>query len=33
MMMAVGYPNEHLKVCYSARRPLDSIITHMDGQT
>ena len=33
MMMAVGYPSEHLKVCYSARRPLDSIITHMDGQT
>jgi nitroreductase len=31
-MMAVGYPNEHLKVCYSARRPIDSVITHMDGQ-
>lgn len=33
MMMAVGYPSEHLKVCYSARRPINSIITHMDGQT
>lgn len=25
MMLAVGYPNEKIKVCYSARNPLDSI--------
>lgn len=30
MMMAVGYPSEHLKVCYSARRPLGSVLTHLD---
>lgn len=30
MMMAVGYPSEHLKVCYSARRPLGSMLTHLD---
>jgi nitroreductase len=33
MMMAVGYPSDQLKVCYSARRPLHSILTHLDGQT
>lgn len=30
MMMAVGYPSEHLKVCYSARRPLGSVLTYLD---
>ena len=33
MMMAVGYASDQLKVCYSARRPLHSILTHLDGQT
>lgn len=32
-MMAVGYPNDTLKVCYSARRPLQSILTHLDLPT
>ncbi|WP_064504886.1 nitroreductase family protein [Frateuria defendens] len=30
MLMAVGYASERLKVCYSARRPLASILTHLD---
>jgi nitroreductase len=29
-MMAVGYASEKLKVCYSARRPVDSILTFLD---
>ena len=29
-MMAVGYASEHLKVCYSARRPVQSILTYLD---
>ncbi|MFC5436376.1 nitroreductase family protein [Rhodanobacter umsongensis] len=29
-MMAVGYASDHLKVCYSARRPVQSILTHLD---
>lgn len=31
MMLAVGYASENLKVCYSARRPLHSILTHLDA--
>ncbi|AND69818.1 hypothetical protein ATSB10_23640 [Dyella thiooxydans] len=33
MMLAVGYPSEHLKVCYSARRPLESVLTHLDTRS
>lgn len=29
-MMAVGHASEKLKVCYSARRPVDSILTFLD---
>ena len=29
-MMAVGYASDHLKVCYSARRPVQSILTYLD---
>lgn len=29
-MMAVGYARESLKVCYSARRPVQSILTFLD---
>lgn len=29
-MMAVGYASKKLKVCYSARRPVDSILTFLD---
>jgi nitroreductase len=32
-MMAVGYASDHLKVCYSARRPVQSILTHLDDAT
>lgn len=32
-MMAVGYASENLKVCYSARRPLQSILSHLDEPT
>lgn len=31
MMMAVGYASDELKVCYSARRPMQSILTHLDA--
>lgn len=33
MMMAVGYPRTHLKVCCSARRPIGSILTHLDAES
>lgn len=29
MMMAAGYPNENLKVCYSARKPVCSFLTSL----
>lgn len=30
MLMAVGYPNENLKVCYSARRPLEEVYSYVN---
>jgi len=30
MLLAVGYASDDLKVCYSARKPVDSIYTHLD---
>ncbi len=30
MMLAVGYASDNLKVCYSARKPIESIYTHLD---
>lgn len=32
-MMAVGYASADLKVCYSARRPLHTILSHLDETT
>ncbi|HET6431605.1 nitroreductase family protein [Dyella sp.] len=29
-MMAVGFASDEFKVCYSARRPIDSILTYLD---
>jgi len=30
MMLAVGYASDDLKVCYSARKPIENIYTHLD---
>lgn len=30
MMLAVGYPNEELRVCSSVRSPIQSLYTHLD---
>lgn len=30
MMLAVGYASDALKVCYSARKPIENIYTHLD---
>lgn len=33
MMLAVGWPDEHNKVCISARRPLDEVFSHLKIRT
>ena len=30
MMLAVGYASDDLKVCYSARKSIENIYTHLD---